>query len=925
MGKLYPPIIEDTLPAFYDENGVVKITIPFSMNRAVNYSQIGGFELRIKTVQNGSFLYTVQTYNPIQYKIEGTNDLYVTFYLKDEINKLKVGQFYKFQLAYIQVDEQKKIQLLNNYYQGIITISDFEKEIAKEGIVSYYSNAGVAKYSTKPNVYINGLRKGFINSYVNSYTGCYEQINQDTTEKVYTYRFDVYNENNEICWTTGDLLHNSSLDTNADFSQDIYYLNHDIEEDKIYYIQYSITTINKISISTPKYKLIYRELIGSQLDVKINAELNFDNGYIDISLINNTDDYGLPQLVTGAFKLLRSDEDSNFKDWNELFKFKLNNEAPKNGKTIFRDFTFKQGKKYIYALQQYDDKGLYSSKTYSNEIVGDFEDAFLFDGERQLKIRYNPKITKFTNNRLEQKLETIGSQYPFIFRNGQVNYNEFPIGGLISYYMDEEHLFMSNDELEIKDKTINYTTDNIVQERVFKMKVLEWLNDGKPKLFRSPEEGNYIIRILKISLTPETKLGRLLHNFSGTAYEIAEYNHQNLLNYNFIKEINLDYDLVFQWNTINLKNYTPGQILNGSISSLRSVEFKDMIPGEQVLITLIDETQKTIVIGKTGMYSLKTEIPIQSIIIPKRYEKVKIPHLEEYNNGEYYIYKDGKYILVQNNESNTNYKFEDSYRFPLMEVQENQKDKVIQYYRIINKKLTGLMTYSYYTEVKNTFKDIYSVKIEDFTLQQFIGEYDILKEIKNVYVGNEYYKNPKTEITKYFSLEVSPRPVENFESIINNTTIKYYDSIINLEDIHPFTLYKNVNTNKYWDYTGAYQYRDYKEYQPYLILNGEKIYIDNTKTINLKQFDNIYELKSGNGVIVNLSYQKRTTTFSIEMTDQELINLKTVYEKSIQDLENRLSSESIKDENFIIEIKMLRQKVISNYNNYIIKLNKKLE
>ncbi|MGN1342653.1 MAG: hypothetical protein ACI4VL_05455 [Bacilli bacterium] len=43
-----------------------------------------------------------------------------------------------------------------------------------------------------------------------------------------------------------------------------------------------------------------------------------------------------------------------------------------------------------------------------------------------------------------------------------MNYNEFPIGGLISYYMDEKHLFMSNNELEIKDKTTDYTTDNIV-------------------------------------------------------------------------------------------------------------------------------------------------------------------------------------------------------------------------------------------------------------------------------------------------------------------------------------------------------------------------------------------------------------------------------------------------------------------------------
>ena len=38
MAKLFPPIVGDTIPAFYSENGVVKITIPFSMNRAVSQS-----------------------------------------------------------------------------------------------------------------------------------------------------------------------------------------------------------------------------------------------------------------------------------------------------------------------------------------------------------------------------------------------------------------------------------------------------------------------------------------------------------------------------------------------------------------------------------------------------------------------------------------------------------------------------------------------------------------------------------------------------------------------------------------------------------------------------------------------------------------------------------------------------------------------
>ena len=47
MAKLYPPIISGTLPAFFlEETNVdrtVKITVPFTMNRAVGAAQITGF------------------------------------------------------------------------------------------------------------------------------------------------------------------------------------------------------------------------------------------------------------------------------------------------------------------------------------------------------------------------------------------------------------------------------------------------------------------------------------------------------------------------------------------------------------------------------------------------------------------------------------------------------------------------------------------------------------------------------------------------------------------------------------------------------------------------------------------------------------------------------------------------------------------
>jgi hypothetical protein len=66
------------------------------------------------------------------------------------------------------------------------------------------------------------------------------------------------------------------------------------------------------------------------------------------------------------------------------------------------------------------------------------------------------------------------------------------------------------------------------REREFKMNVLEWLTNGKPKLFRSPGEGNFIVRLMNTSLSPNDTLSRMLHTFSCTAYEIADYTFENL-------------------------------------------------------------------------------------------------------------------------------------------------------------------------------------------------------------------------------------------------------------------------------------------------------------------------------------------------------------------------------------------------------------
>lgn len=69
-----------------------------------------------------------------------------------------------------------------------------------------------------------------------------------------------------------------------------------------------------------------------------------------------------------------------------------------------------------------------------------------------------------------------------------------------------------------------YPIDNWWWEREFREKAIEWLNDGEPKLYRSMTEGNLIVMIDAVTLTPNTQLGRRIWNFSATIYEVGDGN-----------------------------------------------------------------------------------------------------------------------------------------------------------------------------------------------------------------------------------------------------------------------------------------------------------------------------------------------------------------------------------------------------------------
>lgn len=522
MAKLYPPYIENVLPAFtYDAE---RIIIPFQINRTVNRNDFKRLAIIIKTVSsgaikvNGALSVGEVRYNPNKGCYEAQ------FTLRDQFEP-RIGQYYKIQLA-------------------------FERSSNQE--IGYYSTVGVAKCTATPEISIDQLNIDEVNQNISTYIGRYSQSgeNKDSTERVYSYRFDVMDINEKIVATSGECLHNSSEDTSVTESEDKWTMDLALDLNEEYNIRYSVKTLNNFEVSSLNYRIM--EIDTKDLDhlhIKMVVENMTDEGYIKIGL---TPKDGIVRRIQGHFILMRASSKNNFKSWNEIYRFDMVKETAEN-KHLWDDFSVEQGVIYRYCIQAYNSNSIYSNRLVSKDIMVDFEDCFLYDGERQLKIQFNPKVSSFKRTLLESKVDTLGGKYPFIFRNGRVDYKEFPISGLISLISDPNEYFMKGmyaadpgprigtgipreeqDDSIFESKTA-FTKENYYRERQFKLEALEWLSDGKPKLFRSAAEGNYIVRLINVSLSPMDSLGRMLHSFQCTAYEIAECTFSNLEKYGFIK------------------------------------------------------------------------------------------------------------------------------------------------------------------------------------------------------------------------------------------------------------------------------------------------------------------------------------------------------------------------------------------------------
>ena len=844
MAKLYPPNIEGTIPAFYTEGGTTLLVVPFSMNRAVGKSEVYGFSLKLKYV-DGSIIDTYQVYNSnmtISNAVTTGSSAYdleksLTVSFDVSSSPLKIGQYYKAQLAYID----------------------------STGQVGYYSTIGVVKYTARPYVEIAGLTGG-VNAHTYEYVGVYSQLGdsenpKDPTEKVYSSRFLLTDADGVTIKDTGYMLHNSTEDELPYESREAFRWAKDLDPNYVYYLTYYVKTMNGLECSSNRYRICQLRLVGAEVDIKLNANLDYENGYIGLSF-----DCDEP-VISGTFLISRACSKDNYQ-WNELKRFDVQSLVPKEWS--FRDCTIEQGYTYRYSLQQYNAYDIYSERVISPDVFADFEHAFLYDGTRQFKIKFDPKITSFKNNILENKIDTIGNKYPFILRNGNINYKSFDIQGLISLHTDYDGLFISPDKytLDEWEFTTNLTSNNIASERYFKRQTQDWLNDGNPKLFRSPTEGNFIVRILNVSLSPEDRLGRMLHTFKATAYEIGEFSIENLEKYGII-DSRENLSTLTRWSTINLIEFSNSHYNSNKpnewavVNSSRkcySIKIQDCTPG-----TIIRIDKKEIMIGITGTYIAESVDGFNTVEIKPK----------DFYNGD-------------NN----------SYSFPIL-------------------------TYSYQTKAVSVFGVISAVDIEDVPIQQWIGTkeqtnlLDNIRDVRTSVSALEIIRFKKKDVGQVYVDCAQP---QYFDVDAEYT---YYADEDLKEEIDPAYLSKiclyqiRCKRSDYCDYYQEGYYIDNQDEKmaPFTnyILDGNtkevypitddlfKVILNESSELDLKEVEK-YEVQDitavtsvviNLGVIAEIGYSKQISSYYFDEDNNAAKTLKTDllnYKQSIADFKEAFIS-----------------------------------
>lgn len=252
------------------------------------------------------------------------------------------------------------------------------------------------------------------------------------------------------------------------------------------------------------------------------ATAQAENGFISLqfNMINDAD-----TAATALVNIMRSSDDA---EYAIICSKEMTIDANAKISYTIQDFSAEIGVPYYYLVAT----GGESSKTNLVLLPGEGY-MFISTPESQMRLVYDITISGLKYNYVDTITPTLGSEYPFIRRNGYQKYRTFTLGGLLSFSAEDANsLFFKTSEFNPKLYTSLSEFDRThIYEKLFRDRALQFLTAPDIKLIRTQEEGIMLVRLTNISLTPKKELGRMIYSFSCQATECKAATVQNIIQY----------------------------------------------------------------------------------------------------------------------------------------------------------------------------------------------------------------------------------------------------------------------------------------------------------------------------------------------------------------------------------------------------------
>ena len=538
--NLYPPVLETYMPAFVINGNSTVCKVYFGLSDYNSIENIANAQVLVTNQYNNLTVLDITKY-PSEIMLKEIQSDANGYYI--EINNTDInGGFvndtnYKVQIRFTSINAASQSlatpQAISTWLtENLDNFSEWSRAcliygISQPTIEAYYNvveGSTITKTAWQPETPIDWSQSSVV-----TFIGNMIYADPNETEYVQSYCINLYDENNNLVESSGNIYPNNNT-FNYTFKARL-----NQGDDYYFYVDY--TTISQYK-ERVEYDFCIIDVAPAALQGTLSAIPDDENGCMYVQF----EDSGSGSSATVDVLIRRSSSKDNFTFEDDMYIIKNYQWTGSNSFT-YADKTIENGIFYKYTAQIIDAQGFLGTAVTTDKQLVSTNYAYINSEDKQLALKFDTTISSLKKILTESVTNTLGAKYPFVKRNGDVNYYQFPISGLITYRQDAIDWFTSLEEIyqdSVTDHDAYNNNHNISNERdynyekLYREKVYDFLTDGQVKLFRGPAEGNFLIRLTDVSLTPNQQLGRMVWSFSATATEIADYTIDNLKKYNVL-------------------------------------------------------------------------------------------------------------------------------------------------------------------------------------------------------------------------------------------------------------------------------------------------------------------------------------------------------------------------------------------------------